>query len=863
MNEVSTRVFGVVLDGLASQGIDPARLVQGTDLSLDLLRDRKRRIDWPVFVALCNRMEQLVGGADALEKIGYEQLGTDSYAYMRSLAGLLAHPRDLYWIGTYWFGRDLFTVIEDDLETLADGRIREILRIPPEYAGCPALFHLIRGALRATPSLLGMDDAEVEAEITPHQATFLIKAPEPRRSLRTLWSSLVVSIRARPLFKQLRNQQVALQQANRALSRTVAALRESEERHRVLAELGADYGYCVRVSPNGDAKLEWVSGAIERLTGYADEQLAAIGWKSIVHPDDISRLLAELDGIAEQGPLQTEYRIVTRGGDVRWLHVSIRAEDAGESDGHRVFGAARDVTDRKLVQLENERLAQAVAQTEEGIAVLDRHGTLRYGNPAFSRLLGRDTHTLLGQRFESLPDRGLDDSVNEEIRLTLGQGRTYRGRHHQRRRDGSEFICDAVVTPVRDSTGRVDSFVGVLHDVTREVNLEEALLRAQRLDALGRLAGGLAHDFNNLLTVISGYSQMLEARMGQDSVAKEALEQIQEASERGSQLIRRLLTFSRSQASHPEPVDVNQAVEGVASVLQRVLGQEISVETDLTPGLDPIGADPSHIEHVLLNLALNARDAMPDGGNLRFHTRAVTLSPDDARAEGLAPGDYVAISVEDDGHGMDDGVRSRIFEPFFTTKEIGEGIGLGLSTTFGIVDQSGGAICVSSELGVGSTFTIFFPPLIEESADGSRSQTTSEAAEPSATILLVEKDGAVGRLARTALVDHGYAVIEATDCEAAIDAARRHEGPIDLLLSDLSIQKERDIDMAAQLSKQHPNLRVLYMADYPEIAGSEADSPERSLDGDAAPGRAWTLAKPFHTADLIARVRSALHGPST
>ncbi|MGH0033765.1 MAG: hybrid sensor histidine kinase/response regulator [Myxococcota bacterium] len=869
MNEVSNRVFGLVFDGLAARRIEPERLVEGTGISLEFLRDSGARTDWTDFTVLVERLEVLLGGKEALERIGYEQFWTESYAQMRRIAGLLALPQDLYWLGTVWFGRELFTVIEDEFEVLPDGRIRETLRIPRDQPGCPALFHVIRGSLRATPSMLDLPDATVDARVDSHEATFLITPPPTRRSLRMIFSSLraALSQSARPLFEQLSAQQVELQRTNKRLSQTVAALRESEERQRVLAELGSDYGYGARVLADGRVEIDWLSGAFERLTGFTAEEILPDGWSRIVHPEDLERMRGELARTAEQGSRQVEYRIVTKSGETRWAHESMRAEGRDASGAFQLYGAIRDVTDRWLVQSDHDRLATAVRQAEEGIAVLDGHGRILYANPAFSRMMGRKPDSMKGMHIDETAFGTSDHELLGEIRRTLSEGRSYKGRYVTRA-GGPSRVRDATVTPVRDSNGRIQSFVGVVHDVTREVRLEEALLRAQRMDALGRLAGGIAHDFNNLLTVISGYAEILTLRLASDAPSSNALEQILGAAERGTQLIRRLLAFSRAQRARPEPLDVNRMVEDVVSILRRVIGREISIETALATDLEDIRADPALVEHVLLNLALNARDAMPGGGTLRFTTRGVALSADEARADGLAPGPFVAIDVQDDGEGMDESTQARIFEPFFTTKEVGRGSGLGLSTAFGVVSQGGGAIRVSSHSGKGSTFSVLLPKEPpRQMATGERTDERGNeggASQEAPMILLLESDPAVSRLAHSVLSERGYAVLEAPDPQAALEAAAQQDRKIDLLLSDLSTQNGHDLDLAARLSRIQPGLKVLYLSEYPELDEPASEGGEDPPGALPTPGSPGVLSKPFQAAELIERVRAVLgENPAT
>ncbi|HEX5761332.1 MAG TPA: response regulator [Thermoanaerobaculia bacterium] len=381
--------------------------------------------------------------------------------------------------------------------------------------------------------------------------------------------------------------------------------------------------------------------------------------------------------------------------------------------------------------------------------------------------------------------------------------------------------------------------------------LDEQLRQTQKMEAVGRLAGGVAHDFNNLLTVILGYGSSAAARVAHDPEAAKELEEVLLAARRAAALTRQLLSFSRRQVLQPRLLDPNELVRGVERLLRRLLGEQVELQVELAPGVGRVLADPDQIEQVLLNLAVNGREAMPEGGRLTIETADVELDAvAAARQGGLESGRYVQIAVADTGVGIDPEARRRLFEPFFTTKEPGQGAGLGLASSYGIVRQSGGCILVYSEPGQGARFKIYLPR-----AGNAATPPPREAAAPrppaQATVLLVEDDSALRRLARTVLEGKGYRVLEADSSDSALSLAAARAGEIDLLLTDVVMPGLSGPDLARRLRATRPALPVLLMSGYFDDAVEQ--------DGLAEFGTAF-LQKPFNAAGLTSKVREVLNG---
>jgi signal transduction histidine kinase/ActR/RegA family two-component response regulator len=407
---------------------------------------------------------------------------------------------------------------------------------------------------------------------------------------------------------------------------------------------------------------------------------------------------------------------------------------------------------------------------------------------------------------------------------------------------------NTTISPVRDSNGRIVNYVAVSHDVTRETELQDQLRQAHKMEAIGRLAGGIAHDFNNLLTAMMGNADLVLRRLGPDAPVREDVEQIREAAQQAAGLIAQLLTFSRKQVVNPRIVQLNETVTSLARMLTRVIGQHIRLETDLEARLSPIRIDPVQLEQVIMNLALNARDAMPQGGTLTLRTRSVRIDrPENYHLADIEPGLYTVLDVIDTGIGMDAKTQARIFEPFFTTKEAGRGTGLGLSTVYGIVRQCGGAIEVHSAPGKGATFTVYFPQ-----ARAALATAPGIAAPPDArrrTVLLVDDEAPIRKLINRMLRDRGFDVVEAADGQEALDCLRRNGTGFDLIVTDVVMPKLDGLRLASVARAEFPGLPVIVMSGHPETA---------DLKPEDLSGTPFYVRKPFRTDQLMETVERAI-----
>jgi PAS domain S-box-containing protein len=417
------------------------------------------------------------------------------------------------------------------------------------------------------------------------------------------------------------------------------------------------------------------------------------------------------------------------------------------------------------------------------------------------------------------------------------------------RKNGSKMWVAANARAIYQN-GRIVACEGTNKDITERKLLQQQLLQAQRLDAIGQLAGGIAHDFNNLLGVVLGQSELLLARLPPQDPSRRRIEQICQAAQRAVSLTGQLLAFSRQQILHPVVLDLNDVVRNLNDMMARLIGEDIAIINRLDPALGRVKGDASQIEQVLINLAVNARDAMPLGGSLTIETSNIDIDQTAQRYSGAKPGEYVLLTMRDTGTGMDEDTMTQIFEPFFTTKEKGKGTGLGLATVYGITKQSGGYISVSSEPGSGTTFSIYLPRASgAEESERPVAETPPVADSGHETILLVEDSGPLRSITREFLDEAGYRVLEADDAEMALKLVEKRKFPIGLMIADVVMPKMNGHALAERLMRTHPEMKVLYVSGYTD---------EAVFRYGVRPGRPDFLNKPFTRDALLNRVREVL-----
>jgi two-component system, cell cycle sensor histidine kinase and response regulator CckA len=510
-----------------------------------------------------------------------------------------------------------------------------------------------------------------------------------------------------------------------------------------------------------------------------------------------------------------------------------------------------DVTARRRAEAAaragERRLAAMFEATTAGVVEVSPDARVLRANAAFGRMVGYRLDELVGQPVTELvfpEDRAAVLAQYE--RLASGSGAVEADRRY-RRKDGATVWARVSAVAVPGDDGRTECVAALVTDLTALRSAEERFRQAQKMEAVGRLASGVAHDFNNLLTVINGYGELLADAFPPGDARGDAVAAIRDAGERAVNLTGQLLAFGRKSAPAPRALDLNGVVTQAGRLLHRLLGADVELDTVLAPGLRPVRADPTHVEQIVLNLAVNARDAMPRGGRLTVETREVDLGAGDAAAyPDLPPGRYAQLAVTDTGCGMTDEVKAHLFEPFFTTKEPGRGTGLGLAMVYGAAKQSGGHVGVYSEVGVGTTVEVLLP-----SADSGppASGETRLAPRGTETVVLAEDDAAVRALARAALEAQGYAVLEAADGAGAVRAAENHSGPVHLLVTDVVMRGLGGREVAEAVRARYPGARVLFVSGF---AGAAA-----ARHGSVGAGEAF-LQKPFTPLTLARKVREVL-----
>jgi PAS domain S-box-containing protein len=513
-----------------------------------------------------------------------------------------------------------------------------------------------------------------------------------------------------------------------------------------------------------------------------------------------------------------------------------------------VIAVLTDISERKRAEAEKLRLSTAIEQSAECILISDIHGVIQYVNPAFCAVTGYSREEAVGNRSNILHSGKHHHAFYENLWKTILGGQSWRGEFQNRKKDGAIVPMEAVITPVREAGGQITSFICFHTDVTERRNLDRQLLQSQKFEAVGQLAGGIAHDFNNVLAAILGMAELglLEAPEG--TRIRERLEKIRHHGGRAVALTKQLLAFSRRQVLERRDMNLNHCVAEVASLLGESLGKDIELRTNLAPDLEATRADPAQVEQVLMNLCVNARDAMPGGGQLSIHTRNVHADEEFCRSQpGARPGDYVCLSVSDTGMGMNAATMERIFEPFFTTKPPGQGTGLGLATVYGIVKQHNGFVHVYSELGEGATFRIYFPTAAATEAECPPALSEMPTSGGRETILLADDQTALCELERESLEALGYTVLSAQDGEEAVETFRQYNDKVDLLILDVVMPRLRGPDAYRRISALRPGVPVIFCTGY-----DPASATVTAISGHPV------LQKPFSTRDLARAVRTLL-----
>ena len=575
--------------------------------------------------------------------------------------------------------------------------------------------------------------------------------------------------------------------------------------------------------------------------------------------DSVAR--ASHEAVVHNLPYDIEHRVLTPDGQLRWVHERARVEHDDTGRPSRLLGTVQDVTERHLAEEDRARLAAIVESSEDAILSTTLGGVITSWNHGAERLYGYSAQDVMGKHVPGLVPSGSAEEEATRILESVARGEPVKSLETRRcRKDGSLVEVALTVSPMRDRNGIVIGASAIVRDLTARRATEATLLRteeqfrqAQKMEAVGRLAGGVAHDFNNLLSVILGYAIIALEELKVGDPLRVDIEEVRIAAERATGLTRQLLAFSRQQILQPRVVDLTQIILGMKSMLSRLIGEDVELSTSSTLDVGRVLADPGQIEQVVMNLAVNARDAMPDGGKLTIELSNVQLDATQAGyALGALPGDFVMLAISDTGIGMDQKTRARIFDPFFTTKEQGRGTGLGLAMVLGIVQQSGGNVSVYSEPGAGTTFKVYLPRTdrVAEVALHVQPPVTLGGTE---TILLVEDEQQVRIVAGTILRRNGYHVLEASNGEEALLFLKDASLEIALLLTDVVMPRMSGRKLAEHVALLRPKMRLLFASGYTD----DAIVRHGVLDAGVA-----FIQKPFTPQALLGKVREVLDAPA-
>ena len=690
---------------------------------------------------------------------------------------------------------------------------------------------------------------QTPASATPTRIPVAIPEEEEKRNLR-LYSEV--------LIHKLEDKMEELDKANRELQRDVAEQKQMQQRlgeseRKARAIFDRALGFIGLLTPDGSL-VEVNRSALD----FAGVQLSDVlgkplwetpWWKHSTEAQE--RIRAAVRTAAGGELVRFETTHLATDGVLHTIDFSLKPlkDEAGRVV--LLIPEGRDITDRKRAEEAHARLATAVEQAAEAMVITDTSGKILYVNPAFEKITGYTRQEAVGQNPRILKSGKYDSAFYRQMWDSLVQGKVWSGRIINKKKNGAFYEEEMIISPIRDSAGKVINYVAVKHDVTQEVALEEQLRQVQKMESIGQLAGGVAHDFNNLLTVIQGNASLLLDANNLSEADADLAKQIIQSAERAAGLTRQLLVFGRKQAMQPAHLNLNGIVGNMARMLQRILGEDIALRLEYSPILPLVLADAGMIEQVLLNLSVNARDAMPAGGQLVIATVSKTIGQEYAHQNpAAAPGQYVCLSVSDTGCGIAPEHLSRIFEPFFTTKEIGKGTGLGLATVYAIVKQHRGWIEVDSQVGKGTTFRIYLPVAKDVSAKQKTTAVVPELPRGDEVILVVEDEQAVRLLVGNLLQRCGYTVLLAVSGIEALNLWEQHKDEIQLLLTDMVLPDGMmGRELADKLKGEQPQLKVIYTSGYSANVVGKGPSLVEGVN---------FLQKPYPPQNLAQTVRDSL-----
>ena len=590
------------------------------------------------------------------------------------------------------------------------------------------------------------------------------------------------------------------------------------------------------------------------LNGIPPDSMSSPNWPAAVIAE-----LREHDHIAlAEGKWSGIEKLPDQEGKLHTLQIS-KFRIPQEEGLFLIGGVGLDVTEAHEMNLELQKLAAILEQLGEGIIVTDAEGTIQYVNRIYEERTGYNRDELIGQNPRILKSGEHDDAFYKALWDVIKAGHTWQGQFVNKRKDGVLFYEQATIFPVKSEAGEIVQFAALKRDISRELELEESLRQSQKLETIGQLVGGIAHDFNNLLTAINGYSELAVSALEPGNKARDYIQKVRDAGERAASLTKKLLGFGRKQMIQPKVLDMSETIRGFESLARRLIGEDIELILKLGENLSPVFADPAQIDQVLMNLLVNARDAIDEkkgGGERKIVIETSETYLDETYVDkhvGANIGPHILLNVTDSGKGISKDIQLKVFEPFFTTKKFGVGTGLGLATIFGIVKQNNGSIFLYSEEGQGATFKIYWPVykpegLISELRE--QIPEENEVVKGQGVILVVEDEDDVRGIAKDVLENAGYTILEANSAEAALEMMENYEGPLDLLFTDMVMPGMNGIELAEKLVEMRPGLKKLYASGY---SGEVLE--QKGLHGT----NGFLLLKPYSRGELTRRIHKMLN----
>ena len=617
-----------------------------------------------------------------------------------------------------------------------------------------------------------------------------------------------------------------LKDDNIVLQKAEKTMRESEEKFRQMAENITDMFWIT--SPDMKQVI-YVSAAYESIWGHSPESLYAhpSQWAEAIPPEDRERVFTLFSSLGRGiSSASTEFQIARPDGEMRWIYG--RGFPVRDAAGNviRLTGIASDVTERRRAEEMLQLLNSAVLQSKEAITITDANldlpgPTIIFVNPAFTKMTGYTAEEAIGKTPRILQGARTDKAVLSRLRKNLELGEAFEGETINYRKDGQEFDLEWQIAPIYGPDGKITHFVAIQRDITDQKILEARLFQSQKMETVGKLAGGVAHEFNSILTAIIGQTELLLNDLPLSAPAAKSAREIRQAADRAAMLTRQLLAYGRKQILQPEILDLNQVLAEMVSTLQHLVGKEIDVRIVPGPGLKTVKIDPGQMEQVLVSVAMNAADAMANGGHLTIETSNVTLDEEYVRPlSGLKPGGYVKLALTDTGVGMSEKVKARVFEPFFSTKDVGQGTGLGMATCYGIIKQSDGHINIYSEPARGTSVTIYLPHVERRTRSSTLPRLKShDLPRGKETILLAEDDPSLLEMSATLLRRLGYTVLTAANGIEALNLKNQRDiGHIDLLFTDVVMPHMSGKELSDRIRAIYPHTKILFTSAYTENA---------------------------------------------